>query len=56
MRIKEYDPNRHGQMFRFEPVHNNPTINGSTMIENKLSGKYLDVPSAAVKKGTQPVQ
>lgn len=43
-------------MFRFEEVKTNPTINTSSIIVNKISGKALDIPGGTFEPGERIIQ
>lgn len=51
LRYKDFEMNNEGQLFRFEQVNGNNTLNNTAVIINNLSGKALDVPASTFDKG-----
>lgn len=55
LRYGQFDANSEAQLFRFELV-TNPTIQGSALIINNMTGKALDAPWCSFKKGERMIQ
>lgn len=56
LKFGAFDPNAENQLFRFEQVKVNTTLNSSCVLINKLSGKALDVPGGSFKLEERIIQ